>query len=106
MKPREFSEEEVQDMFLSYVKVLIDYWEKVESEPSVKGKLEGLAFSILSTIDGSSVALPSFILAPLPAPEDKLYLIANGENYFPENHKFKVKCDISGSLHEKFVSKK
>jgi len=37
MKPREFSEEEVQDMFLSYVKVLIDYWEKVESEPSVKG---------------------------------------------------------------------
>lgn len=97
---KEFTEEEVREKFLRKVNTLVDYWYKESRTPGVKEKLEGLAFSILSTIDGSSIDLPSFILAPLPAEEDKEYCIENGEDYFPQNHTSNVNCDIAGGLHE------
>lgn len=97
---KEFTEEEVREKFLRKVNRLVTYWLNENSQPDVKEKLEGLAFSILSMIDGSQLDLPGFILAPLPAEEDKDYCIENGEDYFPQNHSSNVKCDIAGGLHE------
>lgn len=97
---REKTVEEVREEFLAHVKVLIEVWNK--NDMSKEECLSGLAFSILSTIDGSSMALPAFILAPLPHESDKEYHMEDDENYYAENHNSNVKCDISGYLHELF----
>jgi len=99
---REYTEEEVREQFLDHVRMLIDYWDKVNTE-TTKDKLEGLAFSICSTIDGCAMDLPGFILAPLPHESDKQYHIDNDENYYPENKE--ANCDIAGSLHELLFKK-
>lgn len=74
---REKTEEEVRDEFLRHIRGLVKYWEEIDNRPS-KEKLEGLAFSILAALDGCSVDLPSFIVAPLPTKEDKQYHMKNG----------------------------
>ena len=93
-------ENEVREEFVHHVKNLVDYWDKCET---TQDRLGGLAFSILSTIDGCSMAIPGFILAPLPHPEDKQYHLECGDKYcYAENHNSNVVCDIAGSLHDTF----
>jgi hypothetical protein len=99
---KEYTQEEVEKKFIRKIHQLVEYWANGTSTTDAKEKLEGLAFSILATIDGSDVDLPAFILAPLPAEEDKEYCIKNGDNYFPQNHTAEISCDISGGLHEMF----
>lgn len=99
-KPREKTEDEVRQEFLEAIWSRINYWKN--SDTYEVDKYEGLAFSILSLLDGESCDLPGFIVAPLPSSEDKEYYIDNGENYYPENHNSNVKCDIAGGLHELF----
>lgn len=101
---KEYTEEEVRKQFLDHVRMLVEYWDSIDKE-TTKEKLSGLAFSILSAIDGSSVGLPAFVLAPLPHESDKQYRIDNNEDYYPENHESDVKCDIGGTLHELFYKK-
>lgn len=102
MDSREYTEEEVRQQFLDHVRHLVNYWDKESRVANQKERLNGLAFSILSAIDGCSASLPSFILAPLPHEDDKQYHIDNGDNYYPENHKLDIKCDIAGDLNENF----
>lgn len=97
---KEKSEDEVREEFLNHIRGLVEYWDGVEKD-TTKEKLEGLAFSILSTLDGNT-SLPSFIVAPLPHEDDKEYSIDNDEDYYPENNNSNIKCDISGCLHEIF----
>ena len=101
MKSREYTTEEIREQFINHVRDLIDYWDKTDRETS-KEKLEGLAFSLLATIDGSSVDLPAFILATAPHECDKQYHINNNENYYPENQS---DSNIAGFLHELFYKK-
>jgi hypothetical protein len=63
--------------------------------------LEGLAFSILSTLDGESLELPAFSVVPLPHPEDKAFHEKEGSPWFPPVESRDVKNDI-GVLHEHF----
>lgn len=97
--PREYTAEEVRAKLLRHVWALIDYWD--EGKPNKRAAMEGLAFSILSTLDGSAMDLPGFAVIPAPHPEDKEYRLEQGENYYrdfdPEGH-----CDIAGGLHEHF----
>ena len=104
MKSREFTEDEIRQQFLDHVRVLVNYWDKEVSEHTQTERLSGLAFSILTTIDGYSTGLPAFILAPCPHEDDKQFCINNEENYYPENHESRVKCDIAGELHELFYN--
>jgi len=100
--PREYTEEEVRNQFLSHIRVMTHYWENNVGQKTTKERLEGLAFSILVLIDGGT-NLPSFVLAPRPHEDDKQYNIENEGNYYPENHKNNINCDISGCLHEMFL---
>ncbi len=102
--PRELTTEEVRNQFLSHVRFMIDYWERETRATTSKQKLEGLAHSILVTLDGGS-GLPAFIVAPNPHPDDQQFRIEEGEDWFPENHTLKVKADISGGLHERLFEK-
>lgn len=83
-------------MLIDHIHGLIRYWEREGRAPDVKDKLEGLAFSILSALDGSSSVLPAFDLVPCPHPTDKDYLRDEGENWFPSG------TPLPGALHEYF----
>jgi hypothetical protein len=97
---RQYTEEEVTEKVVKHIYDMIEYWDNLEYTSGEK--LEGLAFSMLTMLDGCTLGIPKFIVCPDPHPEDKVYYCENNENYYPEND-FEVNCDIAGSLHEKFV---
>ena len=104
---REYTRDEVQEMFLNHVRESVRYWNEVNAENQLR-RLEGLAFTILATLDGCSTDVPGFIVAPAPHESDKEYAKENNENWFPENHEIeeKISSDIAGSLHERFYQAK
>lgn len=95
---RAWTEEEIRDKFLTLWAATVRYWENEARAPSIREKLEGLAFSLLVIFDGGSVALPGFVVAPAPHEDDRAFLTSQGENYYPEAPE--VECDIAGGLHE------
>lgn len=99
-EPREYTTEEVRDKFLSHVSRMVDYWLRESRTPATEEKMEGLAFSILTALDGCSADLPGFIVAPSPHADDKEYLRESGKNWYPENTADAITCDIGGGLHE------
>lgn len=101
---REKTMEEVREEFLDYARLMVKYWSELPNK-SVKEKISGAVFSILTALDGGAGDLPAFTVVPMPAEEDKQYCIENDEDYYPENKFEDVKCDIAGSLHELFYKK-
>lgn len=95
---REYTKEEVRELFLKQVKQSVDFWVTADVN-KLRDRLDGVAFSIMNIIDGTS-SLPSFILAPAPHEDDKESCIQDDVNWFPENNNTNVNCDIAGSLHE------
>lgn len=94
------TEQEAKEKFIEHMSNLIDYWEKEDRAPTSRKKLEGLMFSILSTLDGEDTELPGYHLIPLTSSmEDKQYFEEQGENYYPGG------IDIAGNLHELFARK-
>lgn len=91
-KVRAYTEKETREQFLEHIHNMVNYWnnEKVNTREA----LDGLAFSILATLDGESGDLPGFRVTPICPEEDKKYLQENGENYYDEG------IDIAGCLHE------
>ncbi len=98
--PREYTTDEIRTKLLEHIWHMIDYWEKEDRPKDVRERLEGLAHSILATLDGASGEVPSFIVAPLGHLEDKAFYKSQGENWYPCNEKVPVKGDIGGALHE------
>lgn len=72
-----------RERLLQHVWALVDWWERESRVPDARGKLSGLAFSILSTLDGCSPEVPPMAVRPIG--EDS----SEGE-------------DIGGGLHEHF----
>lgn len=91
---REKTVEEMKEELLNHILCLVDYWNNQSG--TTHDKLDGLAFSILSILDGCTI-LPAYSVIPLMAEEDKEYYIENGENYYPEE------VDIAGSLHDTYA---
>lgn len=81
---RELTVEEVRDLFIQQVRCVVDYWAGNEREMPVKERCEGVAFSIMNIIDGTS-CLPAFDLFVSPHESDKEFNKNNGDNWFPEN---------------------
>lgn len=103
-KPRELTEKQCRDKFLQYIANLVTYWADYDGpdELSCDDRLSGLAFSILSTIDGSSVEVPAMLLAPAGHKDDKDYLRSRGLNWWPSVENGKT-VDIAGGLHERWA---
>lgn len=72
--------EEVRTEFLEQVKVISGYWANLPDKTD-KERCEGVAFSILNIIDGSS-CLPAFDLLVSPHEDDKQFHIDEGEDYY------------------------
>lgn len=93
-EPRELTEDEVREQYLGLIQTYVRYWHNLPNK-TCRERMEGLAFSMLVILDGES-GLPGFIVAPCPHQDDKEYHKDQGDNWFPENHKSNVKCDIAG----------
>ena len=100
--PHELTAGEVRERFLEHVRGIVDYWEREARAESFRARLEGIAFSILVAIDGEAAALPSFVLAPRPHPDDEEFLRNRGESWYPTAPD--VSCDIAGELHSLLFS--
>lgn len=101
--PRAWMQEEIRSRFLAHVWSLVRYWgghdgSNVEKDRPKDECLEGLAFSLLSAIDGSAMALTAFSLMPIPDESDEQFMKENGANWYPND------VDIAGGLHELFYS--
>ena len=97
---RPYTREEVQEKFLEHIRDLIDYWEEEARAKTSREKLEGLAFSILTALDGCAAALPGFEVKAIGTEEDIEYFEEIDENYYPIDGE-----DIAGNLHELFYKK-
>lgn len=96
---RAYTMEEVREKFLAHVREMVLYWEREDRKPDVHDKLSGLAFSILSALDGCSGDIPGFQVIPSAHPDDRKYHEERGENWYPDD------CDIAGGLHEHFYKR-
>lgn len=98
---KEYSTDEVREQFLRNVNDIVKFWHGVEDHTELE-KLDGVAFSIMATLDGCAIGLPSFIVAPRPHETDKEFHQDEGSDWYPENHEVEddVNCVISGCLHE------
>jgi hypothetical protein len=81
---REHTPEEIRTAFLGHISMLVDYWTDQVGPKSDREKLDGLAFSILSMLDGCACSLPAFEVLPAPHPDDKSFHRNEGENWWPD----------------------
>lgn len=103
MLSREYTKDEIRQQFLAHIHTLVDYWDRQVPDYTCRQKLDGLAFSILAMLDGTS-ELPAFIVAPSPHPDNKAFCQGEGENWYQENQD--VQDNISGTLHILFGQSK
>jgi hypothetical protein len=82
---RAYTQKEVQKQFLDAIHSCVDYWEEVtlpKENDTTHHRLDGLAFSILNILDGTSASFPATEIALSPHPDDKQYHIDNQENWY------------------------
>lgn len=102
-EPHEYTHDEIREKLFRHVHSIVKYWESESRAPDIHSKLEGVAFSILSMIDGGSGDICGFKLIPSTHKDDKAYHKSEGENWFPyvKDHKHDI-CD--GELHSQFLN--
>lgn len=95
-KPRPWTSDETADQIVSHCARMAEYWATTPNGGTLEERCHGVAFSLLSGLDGSSMNIPPFDLVPSADESDRDYHIENGENYYiPENV-------VSTALHERY----
>lgn len=67
-----------REAFLSYVREVVAECEREQRRPTVRGKLELLAFSLLVALDGEAASLPGYRVIPVNVPMTEDNDIAGG----------------------------
>ena len=83
-KSTAYTKEEAREMMLDHIRVMCEYWAREDRRPDIKDKLNGLAFSILTMLDGETMELPAMDIVLRPHPDDKAYHQSNGEKWFKD----------------------
>jgi len=97
--PRPYTTEEAVNNLMEGVVHNVRYWQTQPNCGTMEDRVEGVAFSILSMLDGSQIDIPPFSLMP---DVDEDYVddcIENGDNYYNPD------TVISTMLHERFHPK-
>lgn len=97
---RQYTADEVKELFINQVISVAEYWSGAGKDK--RDSSHGCAFSILAMLDGCSMSVPGFVIAPLPHEDDKMYHIKEDEDFYPDNYDSNIQCDIGGSLHDAF----
>lgn len=104
MTAREYTADEIRQQFLDHIDHMIQYWARLPADPAHSidedrvWRLEGLTHSMLAALDGCSMALPAFIVAPMPHESDQAFYQGQDENWYPYNDPNSVRADIGGAL--------
>jgi hypothetical protein len=77
-----YTKEEAREEFIDNCKAVSHYWSTIENITE-KERCNGVLHSILCIIDGCTM-LPAYDIHLAPHPDDKEYLIKNGENYYED----------------------
>jgi hypothetical protein len=101
-QPREMTQDEAREEFVSYARQMVDYWlgtppstiPTTDLAGSVRWRVEGAVFSVLNALDGTTY-LPPFEVVPVVGDDAIAFAQEQGENWFP-------RVDIGGELHEHF----
>lgn len=91
--PRAYTAEEVRAQILTHIAAMSKYWAEVPGQ-SIQDRCDGVAFSILTMMDGCTMALPQMDLKLNPHPEDQEFCKSKGENWFEPG------MEVGGALHE------
>jgi hypothetical protein len=105
-EPRAYTAEEMRDKILDHVRTMAAYWANLpDTDPAtgrtqtVQDRCEGVAFSILSMLDGCTSHIPSITLKLEPHEDDKKFHQDEGENWVEPG------MELSFMLHEHFHKK-
>ena len=76
-----YTKEEMREMFLDLCRDTARFWSKVENR-TPQEMCDGVVFSMLNIIDGTSGGFPAAISLQMePHPDDKEYCISNDEKW-------------------------
>lgn len=99
-EPRAYTSDELRDMLIEQSIVIARYWASLPdvdkatgNAMTVQSRCDGVVFSILAMLDGSS-DLPGVDLVFRPHPDDKEYLRSEGSNWVEDG------TIVSDTLHE------
>jgi hypothetical protein len=99
--PRAFTTEEELRMLIRHIRYMATYWAKIP-DISKQEACDGVAFSILAALDGSSPAVPAYHLTVSVHESDEAYHKKQGENW----HAGGLKITESVHLHELYYDQK
>lgn len=103
-EPREYTNEEIRNMFYDRVWMMIDWWSKQPSKDK-REAISGCVFSIFAMLDGCNLDFPACAVVTDPCEDDKEYHKKHGENWFPQNDVSSLKGNITDmALHEHFFN--
>lgn len=72
---------EVRQEFLEHLRLVQREWSTLPDK-SVEDRLDGLAFSFLSLLDGACVDFPAVDLVLRPHPDDESYFKEQGDDWY------------------------
>lgn len=96
------TKEEARERFLKEVWNIVWCWEKRAPDKTQLERLEGVAFSILTLLDGDVGTHPGYLVIPNETPEDQQWRKDQGDDWYPLNVVSEDECDIGGGMHEHF----
>lgn len=96
--PRAYTPEELREQFLDHFRLMAQYWADLPGLDNIS-RCDGVAFSILSMLDGSA-NLPVFDVIARSSPDDKQYHVEKGENWVEDGTIINEDC----MLHEIYYS--
>lgn len=77
--------EEAREAFLDQIRTYVSYWASNNvGDKTVRERLDGLAFSILNILDGTSSGLPAMDIVLRPHSDDKAYCQEEGETWYED----------------------
>lgn len=108
---RKYTIDEMKYMFIKQCLIISKYWARLDVKDSeLRGmtldeyRTDGVVFSILAMLDGSSVDIPGFAICPFPHEDDEEYHKQINENWYPKikstDDEDGSNCDFAGGLHE------
>ena len=86
-------------MLLRHIRGMARYWAEQPNQ-TAQERCDGLAFSILATLDGSSLEIPAYHLTVSVHESDEAYCKSQGENW----HVIGLKITGEVHLHELYYN--
>lgn len=96
--PRAYTPEELRGRVLDHIRLMVEYWATLPGLDT-HSRCDGVAFSILTMIDGSADQPPMALVA-IASDDDKQYSVEKGENWV--EHGTVINDDVM--LHEEYNS--